>query len=81
MQEVCGFQALRTRYDAYASFKISAKLLDEGDISEVLNCWKYPEELVLEGHKCPLVARFDWQPNRCLVPPTSSGNEQKWKGY
>jgi len=22
-----------------------------------------------------------WQPNRCLVPPTSSGNEQKWKGY
>jgi len=34
------FQALRTRYDTYASFKISAKLLDEGGISEVLNCWR-----------------------------------------
>jgi len=22
-----------------------------------------------------------WHPNRCLVPPTSSDNEQKWKGY
>jgi len=22
-----------------------------------------------------------WKPNRCLVPPTSSDNEQKWKGY
>ena len=82
MQEM--FQALRTRYNTYASFKISAKLLDEVDISEVLNCWKWPQELVWEGHKCPLVARFEprsWQPNRCLVPPTSSGNEQKWKGY
>jgi len=39
--------ALRTRYDTYASFKISAKLLDEGDIREVLNCWKWPQELVL----------------------------------
>ena len=78
------FQALRTRYDTYASFKVSAKLLDEGDISEVLNCWKWPQELVLESHKCPLVTRFEprfWHPNRCLVPPTSSGNEQKWKGY
>ena len=78
------FQALRTRYDTYASLKISAKLLDEGDISDVLNCWKCPQELVLECHKCPLVTRFEprsWQPNRCLVPPTSSGNEQKWKGY
>ena len=45
--------ALRTRYDTYASFKISAKLLDEGDIREVLNCWKWPQELVLECHKCP----------------------------
>jgi len=26
------FQALRTRYDTYAFFKISAKLLDEGDV-------------------------------------------------
>ena len=78
------FQALRTRYDTFASFKISAKLLDEGDITEVLNCWKWPQELVLECHKCPLVTRFQprsWQPNRCLVPPTRSGNEQKWKGY
>ena len=78
------FQALRTRYDTYASFKISAKLRVEGDISEVLNCWKWPQELVLECHKCPLVTRFEprsWQPNRCLVLPTSSGNEQKWKGY
>jgi len=78
------FQALRTRFDTYASFKISAKLLDEGDISEVLNCWKWPQELVLEGHKCPLATRFEprsWQPNRCFVPPISSGNEQKWKGY
>ena len=78
------FQALRTRYDTYASFKISAKLLDEGDISEVLNCWKWLQELVLERHKCPLVTRFkprSWQPNKCLVPPTSSCNEQKWKGY
>ena len=53
------FQALRTRYDTYASFKVSAKLLDEGDISEVLNCWKWPQELVLEGHKCPLVVRLN----------------------
>ena len=78
------FQSLRTRYDTYASFKISARLLDEGDIGEVLNCWKWPQELVLEGHKCPLAARFEprsRQPNRCLVPPTNSGNEQKRKGY
>ena len=77
------FQALRTRCDIYVSFKISAKLLDEGDIREVLNCW-WPQELVLECHKCPLVVRFKprfWHPNSCLVPPTSSVNEQKWKGY
>ena len=30
------FQALRTRYDAYASFKISAKLFDKGDIARCL---------------------------------------------
>jgi len=41
------FQALRTRYDTHASFTISVKLLDEGDISEVLHCWKWPQELVL----------------------------------
>ena len=78
------FQALRTRYDTYASFKISAKLLDEGDISKVINSWKWPQELVLEGHKYPLVARFEprsGHPTRCLVPPTSSDNEQKWKGH
>jgi len=78
------FQALRTRYDTYASFKISAKLFDEGDINDVLNCWKRPQELKLECQKCPLVTRFKprfWYPNRCLVPPTSSDNEPKWKGY
>ena len=53
------FQALRNRYDTYASFKISAKRLDEGDISEVLNCWKWLQELVLESHKYPLVTRFE----------------------
>ena len=74
------FQALRSRYDTYASFKISAKLLDEGDINEVLNFWKWPQEVVLECYKCPLMTRFEprsWHPNRCLMPLTSSYNEQK----
>jgi len=62
------FQAWRTRYDTYVSLKISAKLLDEGDIRKVLNCWKWPQKLVLECHYCPLVTRFkprSWHPNRC----------------
>jgi len=41
-----------------------SSIIDEGDISEVLNCWKWPQELVLECHKCPLVTRFE--PRSCI---------------
>jgi len=47
---------LRTRYDIYASFKILAKILHQGNIREVLNFWKCSQELVLECHKCPLLS-------------------------
>ena len=81
MQEVCGFKHWEP--DMIHMHLSKAKLLDEGDISEVLNSWKWPQKLVLECHKCLLVTRFEprsWRPNRCLMPPTSSDNEQKWNG-
>jgi len=58
MQESVWFQTLKTMYDSYVSFKILAKFLDESDICEVLNCWQWPQELMLDLHKCLEVDRY-----------------------
>ena len=79
----CAVSSIENQISYMCIFQNFSKT-SEGDIREVLNCWKLPQDLVLECHKCPLVTRFkprSWHPNRCLVPLTSSVDEQKWKGH
>jgi len=50
----------------------------------VLNCRKWPQELVLDCHNFPLVTLFKpraGHPNSLLMPSSSVQMREKWKGH
>jgi len=79
----CAFPNIYNQIWFICTFPNFSKFFDESEIRKVLNCWKWPKELVLDWHKCPLVTRFKpraWHPNSFLVPSTSSVNMKKLEG-